>query len=143
MSKLATENGVTYQPVRAPRGSVSKDIDAFVLAMLLAHVRAARADTPDFDGVVAPLLAQHVPSVWPLVNAFRSRGHFAANLDPLALLAAIDAARRVFGVSGQRWRDLDRHGRRRVVSMERRQNHTLQGGPECLGELCVLDVSPA
>ncbi len=26
------------------------------------------------------------PSVWPLVNAYRSRGHFSANLDPLGLL---------------------------------------------------------
>ncbi len=26
------------------------------------------------------------PSIWPLVNAYRSRGHFAANLDPLGLL---------------------------------------------------------
>jgi 2-oxoglutarate dehydrogenase E1 component len=25
-------------------------------------------------------------SIWPLVNAYRSRGHFAANLDPLGLL---------------------------------------------------------
>jgi len=32
----------------------------------------------------APLVA--APSVWPLVNAYRSRGHFAANLDPLGLL---------------------------------------------------------
>ncbi|NVB80670.1 MAG: 2-oxoglutarate dehydrogenase E1 component [Kofleriaceae bacterium] len=33
-----------------------------------------------------PLLTQQQPSVWPLVNAYRSRGHFAANLDPLSLL---------------------------------------------------------
>jgi 2-oxoglutarate dehydrogenase E1 component len=26
------------------------------------------------------------PSIWPLVNAYRSRGHFAASLDPLGLL---------------------------------------------------------
>src|SRR5438046_1939346 len=44
---------------------------------------------PMFDrpGAVtlSPLQAQ-TPSVWPLVNAYRSRGHFAANLDPLGLL---------------------------------------------------------
>jgi 2-oxoglutarate dehydrogenase E1 component len=32
----------------------------------------------------APLIA--MPSVWPVVNAFRSRGHLIADLDPLGLL---------------------------------------------------------
>jgi len=35
---------------------------------------------------LSPLVAQATPSIWPLVNAYRSRGHFAANLDPLGLL---------------------------------------------------------
>ncbi|MBA3463749.1 MAG: 2-oxoglutarate dehydrogenase E1 component [Deltaproteobacteria bacterium] len=35
---------------------------------------------------MSPINAQLTPSVWPLVNAYRSRGHFAANLDPLGLL---------------------------------------------------------
>ncbi|HTR52146.1 MAG TPA: 2-oxoglutarate dehydrogenase E1 component [Kofleriaceae bacterium] len=35
---------------------------------------------------LSPLVAQATPTVWPLVNAYRSRGHFAANLDPLGLL---------------------------------------------------------
>jgi 2-oxoglutarate dehydrogenase E1 component len=59
--------------------------------------RADRAETrttrpmPQFarPGAVtmSPITAQHhVPSVWPLVNAYRSRGHFAATLDPLGLL---------------------------------------------------------
>jgi 2-oxoglutarate dehydrogenase E1 component len=34
---------------------------------------------------LAPVIAGQ-PSIWPLVNAYRSRGHFAANLDPLGLL---------------------------------------------------------
>ena len=34
---------------------------------------------------MSPIAAQTQPSVWPLVNAYRSRGHFAANLDPLGL----------------------------------------------------------
>ncbi|MGE3456003.1 MAG: thiamine pyrophosphate-dependent enzyme, partial [Kofleriaceae bacterium] len=34
---------------------------------------------------MSPIIAQ-AASVWPLVNAFRTRGHFAANLDPLGLL---------------------------------------------------------
>lgn len=33
-----------------------------------------------------PIAMQSQPSVWPLVNAYRARGHFAANLDPLGLL---------------------------------------------------------
>jgi len=35
---------------------------------------------------MSPIVASVAPSVWPLVNAYRSRGHFAANLDPLGLL---------------------------------------------------------
>jgi 2-oxoglutarate dehydrogenase E1 component len=35
---------------------------------------------------ISPITAQAVPSVWPLVNAYRTRGHFQANLDPLGLL---------------------------------------------------------
>ena len=35
---------------------------------------------------MSPIVTQVVPSVWPLVNAFRTRGHFATNLDPLGLL---------------------------------------------------------
>ncbi len=34
---------------------------------------------------ISPVVAGQA-SIWPLVNAFRSRGHFAANLDPLGLL---------------------------------------------------------
>src|SRR5664279_5095807 len=33
---------------------------------------------------MSPIVA--VPSVWPLVNSYRTRGHYAANLDPLGLL---------------------------------------------------------
>ena len=29
---------------------------------------------------------QATPTVWPLVNAYRSRGHYNARLDPLGLL---------------------------------------------------------
>jgi len=35
---------------------------------------------------MSPITAQTVPTVWPLVNAYRSRGHFNAKLDPLGLL---------------------------------------------------------
>ena len=33
-----------------------------------------------------PMTMHANPSAWPLVNAYRSRGHFAAHLDPLGLL---------------------------------------------------------
>ncbi|MEO8701062.1 MAG: 2-oxoglutarate dehydrogenase E1 component [Kofleriaceae bacterium] len=35
---------------------------------------------------MSPITAQPVASVWPLVNAYRTRGHFQATLDPLGLL---------------------------------------------------------
>jgi len=52
-----------------------------------ATVREARP-TAARPGVVtmSPITAQVVPSVWPLVNAYRTRGHFQATLDPLGLL---------------------------------------------------------
>jgi len=38
---------------------------------------------------LAPAVATASASVWPLVNAFRSRGHLAADLDPLDLLERV------------------------------------------------------
>ncbi|MBA3394803.1 MAG: 2-oxoglutarate dehydrogenase E1 component [Deltaproteobacteria bacterium] len=35
---------------------------------------------------MSTIMAEPVASVWPLVNAYRTRGHFAATLDPLGLL---------------------------------------------------------
>jgi 2-oxoglutarate dehydrogenase E1 component len=35
---------------------------------------------------LTPIAAQTAPSIWPMVNAHRSRGHFNARLDPLGLL---------------------------------------------------------
>lgn len=35
---------------------------------------------------MSPIMTADEPSVWPLVNAYRWVGHFAANLDPLGLL---------------------------------------------------------
>src|SRR5688572_21462091 len=35
---------------------------------------------------MSPITAAQTVSVWPLVNAYRTRGHFQANLDPLGLL---------------------------------------------------------
>ena len=46
---------------------------------------------------MSPVLAQ--PSVWPLVNAYRGRGHFAAQLDPLGLLETA----RVVELDPQTW----------------------------------------
>jgi len=58
-----------------------------------SHVAVAlqglpRDATSTRPGIVtmSPITAQATPSVWPLVNAYRSRGHFNAKLDPLGLL---------------------------------------------------------
>jgi 2-oxoglutarate dehydrogenase E1 component len=48
--------------------------------------RAMPAFSRPGSTTVAPLLGHLQAGVWPLVNAYRSRGHFAANLDPLGLL---------------------------------------------------------
>jgi len=49
---------------------------------------AARESMSTRPGLVtmSPITAQTAPTVWPLVNAYRSRGHFNAKLDPLGLL---------------------------------------------------------
>jgi len=41
---------------------------------------------------MSPIIAQAAPSVWPLVNAYRVRGHLQAQLDPLKLLETADNA---------------------------------------------------
>ena len=57
---------------------------------------------------MSPITAQTVPTVWPLVNAYRSRGHFNAKLDPLGLLETA----RIVELDPATWgfsaRDLDR-----------------------------------
>ncbi|MEZ4358999.1 MAG: 2-oxoglutarate dehydrogenase E1 component [Kofleriaceae bacterium] len=65
--------------------------------------RAARG-APRSNGAAAPMPmldrpgrttlapSRASPGVWPMVNAFRSRGHFAAKLDPLGLLEAVHVA---------------------------------------------------
>ncbi|HET9625103.1 MAG TPA: 2-oxoglutarate dehydrogenase E1 component [Kofleriaceae bacterium] len=57
---------------------------------------------------MSPIIAQSVPTVWPLVNAYRSRGHFNANLDPLGLLETA----RIVELDPATWgfteRDMDR-----------------------------------
>jgi len=57
---------------------------------------------------MSPITAQAVPSVWPLVNAFRSRGHFAANLDPLGLLETARVSELEPATWGFTERDLER-----------------------------------
>ncbi len=48
--------------------------------------RFARPGSVTMGPIAAHNAATGTPSVWPLVNAYRTRGHFAANLDPLNLL---------------------------------------------------------
>src|SRR5690242_6001468 len=57
---------------------------------------------------MSPITAQATPSVWPLVNAFRSRGHFQANLDPLGLLETAQISELDPATWGFTSRDLDR-----------------------------------
>ena len=57
---------------------------------------------------LAPIAAQAVASAWPLVNAFRTRGHFQANLDPLGLLETADIPELDPATWGFTARDLDR-----------------------------------
>ena len=71
-----------------------------------------RASLPSFGrpGSVtqAPLFTQAGPSVWPLVNAFRSRGHFQAQLDPLGLLETPQISELEPATWGFTERDLER-----------------------------------
>ena len=48
------------------------------------------------------------PSVWPLVNAYRTRGHFLAKLDPLGLIEAAPISELDAASWGFTSRDLDR-----------------------------------
>jgi 2-oxoglutarate dehydrogenase E1 component len=55
---------------------------------------------------LGPLTA--APSVWPLVQAYRTRGHFAASLDPLGLLETAPVDELDIETWGFTARDLDR-----------------------------------
>jgi 2-oxoglutarate dehydrogenase E1 component len=61
-------------------------------AVSAALLGAAPMPILDRPGRTTLAPAQANPGVWPLVNAFRSRGHFAAKLDPLGLVDAVDVA---------------------------------------------------
>lgn len=73
---------------------------------------AAAAAAPSYGRpstiTMAPIVAQAVPSVWPLVNAYRSRGHFHAQLDPLGLLETAKITELDPATWGFTERDLDR-----------------------------------
>src|ERR1043166_4818943 len=57
---------------------------------------------------MSPIAAQATPTVWPLVNAYRSRGHFNAKLDPLGLLETARIAELDPATWGFTPRDMDR-----------------------------------
>src|SRR5678816_2174028 len=65
-------------------------------------LRSAPRDGAGRPGVVtmSPIAAQATPTVWPLVNAYRSRGHYNAKLDPLGLLETT----RIVGLAPATWR---------------------------------------
>ncbi len=56
---------------------------------------------------IAATAAQGAPAVWPLVNAYRSRGHFAASLDPLGLVETTRIAELDYATWGFTEKDLD------------------------------------
>src|SRR5262245_15200829 len=92
-----------------PRGNGSSEPTASAATI---DTRAATRTTrpmPTFarPGVVtmSPLAAP--PSVWPIVNAYRTRGHFAANLDPLGLLETAHVAELDPGTWGFTDRQMD------------------------------------
>jgi 2-oxoglutarate dehydrogenase E1 component len=66
-------NGAGHQHVHGPAAS-------------LVDVGAVRAGSI----TLAPLAAE--PSIWPLVNSYRSRGHLAADLDPLGLVERVQVS---------------------------------------------------
>ena len=51
-----------------------------------SHMPILRGDRP---GATTRAPLTDAPSVWPIVNAYRSRGHLAADLDPLDLLERV------------------------------------------------------
>lgn len=55
------------------------------------HAPAVAAQVHGRPGAVTlgPVVAHAAASVWPLVNAYRSRGHLAADLDPLGLVERV------------------------------------------------------
>jgi 2-oxoglutarate dehydrogenase E1 component len=75
-------SGVTVDGARALAGTGG------VVSRAAIEVRNVPRDGAARPGVVtmSPINAQATPTVWPLVNAYRSRGHYNAKLDPLGLL---------------------------------------------------------
>ena len=97
-----TTNGNGHGPVAAaPSISAPSSAAPVTRASLPASARPGQV-------TMSPITAQAVPSVWPLVNAFRSRGHFAANLDPLGLLETARISELEPATWGFTDRDLDR-----------------------------------
>lgn len=79
-------NGNGHGNGHAARHAATSD----AVAAEIAIARGAPRQMPRFGRpgaiTMSPILTAEEPSVWPLVNAYRWVGHFAANLDPLGLL---------------------------------------------------------
>ena len=73
-------NGAAARSVEVPTGGNGHAV------AVVPPTAAARRDRP---GTVTLQPLAEAPSVWPLVNAFRSRGHLAADLDPLGLVQRV------------------------------------------------------
>src|SRR5262249_14448791 len=80
--EAATNGPAATGDAVAGRGNGHGNGQALALQGLPREASSAR------PGIVtmSPIAAQATPTVWPLVNAYRSRGHFNAKLDPLGLL---------------------------------------------------------
>ena len=81
-------NGHALATVEPQNGMATQNAPETLLEDGIAISRGTTRRMPSFSrpGAVtmSPIVAS--PSVWPLVHSYRTRGHFAANLDPLGLL---------------------------------------------------------
>src|SRR3954462_7065927 len=87
----AASNGAGVRapgPVDAPGGNghAGNGRAQALVAQLEAMPVTTRTVTMPLSPIATPLSSGATPMVWPLVNAYRSRGHFNARLDPLGLL---------------------------------------------------------
>ncbi|HTL33984.1 MAG TPA: 2-oxoglutarate dehydrogenase E1 component [Kofleriaceae bacterium] len=80
-------NGHAVEATHAPESGTNGNGNGKVNDRRTGTTRAMPMFARPGAVTMSPITAQQgAASVWPLVNAYRSRGHFAANLDPLGLL---------------------------------------------------------
>jgi 2-oxoglutarate dehydrogenase E1 component len=94
----------------ATNGAATNGANGHAIAYPASGQTVGRDTQSSRPGMVtmSPITAQPIPTVWPLVNAYRSRGHFNAKLDPLGLLETARIAELDPATWGFTERDLDR-----------------------------------